>query len=433
MPLPTIYSTGTVSVANGGTTVTGVGTAWLGTIYAGDLFTDPVQGIFARVTADAVSNTSLSINAWPGTSLSGDDYEILITPDTVRMQERTRMVLNLLTSVTNTGIGIDAFGLFADRTDHDAEVAGFAYLSTDGDGGSVTTPVVFLKNTATSADWSGAIGITGPEGDVGPAGVAGVWRGAYSGATAYVQYDIVQDAGSSWIAKGATTGNAPPTIPTTSNTYWELLVQRGAAGAGTGDVVGPGSSVDGQVALFDGTTGKLIKDSGVVLGTAAASDVGDFATSTQGGKADTALQPAAIANMLETADIGVTVQAYDSATTKNAATQTLTNKRVTPRVTSIASNATPTVNTDTTDIVDITALAVAITSMSSNLTGTPTIGQVLVYQIKDNGTARAITWGASFTAKGTALPTTTVISKYLTVVFMWNGANWGCVGSKQEA
>lgn len=114
-------------------------------------------------------------------------------------------------------------------------------------------------------------------------------------------------------------------------------------------------------------------------------------------------------------------------------TETLTNKRITPRVTTITSSGTPTINTDNCDIVNITALAAAITSMTTNLTGTPSIGEVLVFQIKDNGTARAITWGASFTAKGVALPTTTVINKLLTVSFLWNGSNWGCVGSAQEA
>ncbi len=34
-------------------------------------------------------------------------------------------------------------------------------------------------------------------------------------------------------------------------------------GSGTGDVVGPASSVDGHVAVFDSTTGKLLKDGGV--------------------------------------------------------------------------------------------------------------------------------------------------------------------------
>jgi hypothetical protein len=114
---------------------------------------------------------------------------------------------------------------------------------------------------------------------------------------------------------------------------------------------------------------------------------------------------------------------------------TLTNKRVTPRVTTIVSNATPTINTDDCDAVTITALATAITSFTTNLSGTPTNFQKLIIRIKDNGTARAITWGASFEAKGTSLPTTTVISKLLTVGFIYDtvALTWGCVASAQEA
>lgn len=116
-------------------------------------------------------------------------------------------------------------------------------------------------------------------------------------------------------------------------------------------------------------------------------------------------------------------------------TQTLTNKRVTPRVTTITSSATPTVNTDNCDAVTITALATAITSMTTNLSGTPTNFQKLIVRILDNGTARGITWGASFVAKGTTLPTTTVISKLLTVGFIYDtvAATWGCVAAAQEA
>lgn len=40
----------------------------------------------------------------------------------------------------------------------------------------------------------------------------------------------------------------------------------GSGGAGSGDVVGPSSSTDGTIVLFDGTTGKLIQDSGVSIG-----------------------------------------------------------------------------------------------------------------------------------------------------------------------
>jgi len=48
------------------------------------------------------------------------------------------------------------------------------------------------------------------------------------------------------------------------------------------------------------------------LGTAATTASTDYATVAQGAKADTAVQPADIANVLETSDIGVSVQAYDA-------------------------------------------------------------------------------------------------------------------------
>lgn len=118
-----------------------------------------------------------------------------------------------------------------------------------------------------------------------------------------------------------------------------------------------------------------------------------------------------------------------------SSTNTLTNKRVTPRVGTTTSHATPSINTDNVDAYSITAQAEAITSMTTNLTGTPTDFQRLMIRIKDNGTARAITWGASFEAKGVALPTTTVLSKVLTVGFIYDTvtSKWGCVASSTEA
>lgn len=116
--------------------------------------------------------------------------------------------------------------------------------------------------------------------------------------------------------------------------------------------------------------------------------------------------------------------------------QTLSAKRIVKRITSITSSATPTVNTDNCDKVDITALATAITSMTTNLSGTPNNGDMLMFEIKDDGTGRAITWGASFAAGGVALPTTTVASKILTVGFVYSTANalnkWRCIASAQE-
>lgn len=111
-----------------------------------------------------------------------------------------------------------------------------------------------------------------------------------------------------------------------------------------------------------------------------------------------------------------------------ALTQTLTNKRITPRITTITSSATPTINTDDCDCVTITALAAAITSMTTNLSGTPTNFQKLLIRIKDNGTARAITWGTSFQSGSATLPTTTVLGKTLMVGLIYDSVDskWTC-------
>lgn len=105
------------------------------------------------------------------------------------------------------------------------------------------------------------------------------------------------------------------------------------------------------------------------------------------------------------------------------------------RVTSTTSSATPTPNADTTDAYSLTAQAAA--AAFGNPTGTPVNFQKLIIRIKDNGTARALTWGSAYVAGGVALPTTTVISKILTIGFLYNTDNalnkWQCVATAQEA
>lgn len=107
--------------------------------------------------------------------------------------------------------------------------------------------------------------------------------------------------------------------------------------------------------------------------------------------------------------------------------------RITPRVTSEASSATSTPTADSVDQWNITALAVA--NALAAPTGTPTDGQKLIIRIKDNGTARALTWNAIYRAMGTALPSTTVISKTLYLGFIYNVADirWDLVVAAQEA
>jgi len=113
------------------------------------------------------------------------------------------------------------------------------------------------------------------------------------------------------------------------------------------------------------------------------------------------------------------------------ATLTLTNKRITKRVRSITSAAQPTINTDDCDYVDITALATNVTSMTANLSGTPTIGQTLWISIV--GTAqRTIAWGDKF--EGGLLPGKVDDGKRLDVGFIWNAvtSKWRCVAANHE-
>jgi hypothetical protein len=113
-------------------------------------------------------------------------------------------------------------------------------------------------------------------------------------------------------------------------------------------------------------------------------------------------------------------------------TQTLTNKRITQRVNTIASSGTPTPTSDNSDMFTVTALAANATFAAP--TGTPTDGQSLLLRIKDNGTARTLGWNAIYRA-GTdfALPTTTVISKTIYLQLIYNAADtkWDAVGLSQ--
>ena len=104
-------------------------------------------------------------------------------------------------------------------------------------------------------------------------------------------------------------------------------------------------------------------------------------------------------------------------------------RRVARRVVTVSQSATPSINTDITDVASITGLAQAITSVG--VSGTPVDGDLLMVRITDNGSARAISWGGSFEPSTVALPTTTVASTMLVVGFMWNTATtkWRCIAS----
>ncbi len=103
MTLPTYYATGTASVNNGATAVTGTGTGWgtdsFGTpvIEAGDFFMDPAQPEIPPQRIASVTDATHMVLArpWPGANVSGA-YEVQFVGDIVRSTAQTRRVLSAL-------------------------------------------------------------------------------------------------------------------------------------------------------------------------------------------------------------------------------------------------------------------------------------------------------------------------------------------------
>jgi hypothetical protein len=129
-------------------------------------------------------------------------------------------------------------------------------------------------------------------------------------------------------------------------------------------------------------------------------------------------------------DVGLGNVDNTSDATKLTVVRTLTNARITPRTGTATSSATPTINTDNVDFYSLTAQAVAITSMTTNLTGTPTEAQRLWIAITGTA-AQTIAWGTSFENGATTLPTTTVGTTRLDIGLIWNSvtSKWRCMAS----
>lgn len=103
------------------------------------------------------------------------------------------------------------------------------------------------------------------------------------------------------------------------------------------------------------------------------------------------------------------------------------------RVQTVISSATVTPNADTNDFVVITAQAEAL--FLANPSCTPVQGQPLMIRIKDDGTARAITYDTQYRAIGVTLPTTTVINKTVYQGLIYNSTDdkWDVLGVNQQA
>ncbi len=118
-----------------------------------------------------------------------------------------------------------------------------------GDNGATFTPSV---DASGNLSWinngelpnPSTVNIKGAKGDQGNAGIGVFYTGPYTSNTIYEAFDpntggfmaLVSDQNAIWAYSGTTSGigNAPPTLPTTSNAYWMLFIPPGEKGD-TGD------------------------------------------------------------------------------------------------------------------------------------------------------------------------------------------------------
>jgi hypothetical protein len=114
-------------------------------------------------------------------------------------------------------------------------------------------------------------------------------------------------------------------------------------------------------------------------------------------------------------------------------TETLTNKRIDPRVTSAASASSLTPDISVSDVYAYTALAAGLTINAP--TGTPLDGDKLIFRLLDNGTSRSLTWNGTYTVIGVTLPTATTISKttYVGCIYNANNTRWDVIAVTTQA
>ncbi|PBB94983.1 hypothetical protein [Mesorhizobium sp. WSM3862] len=163
----TIYTTGTVSVANGDAVVTGSGTAWAVALIAGGMFSS--AGLSVPI-ASVDSDTSLTLAYdWPGATAAGAVYAIARenseAADIVDLNDKLSRVLVTLSLV---GITPNASGTIAERDALTLAVGDKGFLFLHAEPG---VDLAFYR-------WSGSAW-QGPFATRGTQGVPGIGSGGY--------------------------------------------------------------------------------------------------------------------------------------------------------------------------------------------------------------------------------------------------------------
>lgn len=167
-----------------------------------------------------------------------------------------------------------------------------------------------------------------------------------------------------------------------------------SGGGGSGDVVGPASSIDGRAALFDGTTGKLLKVGGVLTGT----NTGDQ-TITLTGEATGSGTGSFAVTLTNASVIGKVLTGYTSGAGTVAATDTILQaiqklngndalkaNLASPTFTGTPAAPTASAGTNTTQIAT-TAFVTTADNLKANIADTlnTQTGTTYTLQASDNG------------------------------------------------
>lgn len=348
---------------------------------------------------------------------------------------------------------------------------GAAYVPIAGGSGSASVAVQYVADTGSTADsdpgagllkWNNATQASATQlflDDDTDDGVTltALWAGLDAGGFLYLQSAADQDTWQIWEITSVTdaTGYVKLGVALLANggSFTDgdsMLVTLQQGPGGSGDVVGPASSVANNLAAFGDTSGKLLADSGLSIAavTAAIADLAAAGVGEQFGvvltdlnvtitREPTLFSHAAAATNAPTSGMGAGIHIPVSAT---AAIQIAVTASATPRsfwraaasstwgswnefgarvpnLQSVTSAATVT-PTFSNDAVKVTALAVACQLLNPSGTAIPFHGWVI--RLKDNGTARALTYDTQYRAMGVTLPITTVLGKTLYLGCIWN-------------
>jgi hypothetical protein len=166
----TTEKTGSISIENGSTALTGDSTLFSVRACAGGLL---LVGGGIGVIATVESDTAATLEqAWPGSTASDVPYIIVrSTASAARLVNAQDKIADLVDKLDGQFFfNYDAFGTaLSDRDAFDDEAAGFRFALLSGG-----APVLYVRTTAVAGTWTDGVTLKGEQGEQGPQGESGV-------------------------------------------------------------------------------------------------------------------------------------------------------------------------------------------------------------------------------------------------------------------